>query len=301
MIAEPLLPVMPAQAVQIGSVAGLVEGDSGGEVYVRGDLFYAWDTDDEVLRRLAAVQLIERGIAKTRPVAAAFGVRDQSIWRWRSAFAEAGVAGLVGEKKGPKRATKLTEELIDEIVAAKDAGGSNRQVAAEVGVSEGSVRRAMRLHSQDANQQGEQQQTEDDQPATAHDEPAAAEGLHAAAGDQADLVVLGEPQPRAVERGMARWGLLGQAEPVFSPAARVPVAGLLAALPGLEATGLLGCAGRIYDRLPAGFYGLETVLLEAVFRTLAGAPRAEGAGLFSPTDLGRVLGMDRAPEVKTTR
>ena len=63
------------------------------------------------------------------------------------------------------------------------------------------------------------------------------------------------------------------------------------------------CASGIYDRLPAGFYGLETVLLEAVFRTLAGAPRAEceGAGRFSPTDLGRVLGMDRAPEVKTIR
>ena len=300
-IAEPLLPVLPAQAVQVGPVAGLVEGESGGQVYVRGDLVYAWDAEDEALRRLAAVQLIEAGIAKTRPVAAAFGVRDQSVWRWRAAFAEAGLAGLVGEKKGPKRATKLTDELIDQIVAAKQAGGSNRQVAAEVGVSEGSVRRAVRLHSEDTGQQREQQQAEADQPSTAHGGAPAAENIDAAAGDQADLVVLAEPEPRAVERGLARWGLIAQAAPVFAPAARVPVAGLLVALPGLEATGLLGCASGSYDRLPAGFYGLETVLLEAVFRTLAGAPRAEGAGRFSPTDLGRVLGMDRAPEVKTIR
>ena len=252
-IVEPLLPVLPAQAVQIGPVAGLVAGGSGGEVYVRGDLVYAWDAEDEALRRLAAVQLIERGIAKTRPVAAAFGVRDQSVWRWRAAFAEAGVAGLLGEKKGPKRATKLTQVLIEQIVAAKQAGGSNRQVAAEVGVSEGSVRRAVRLHGdekrhgEESGQQRDQRQAEADQPVAAGDPPAAediGDEDNEPAGDQQDLVVLGEPAPRAVERGLARWGILGQAEPVFTPAARVPVAGLLAALPGLEATGLLGLCQR---------------------------------------------------------
>src|SRR5699024_1189287 len=39
----------------------------------------------------------------------------------------------------------------------------------------------------------------------------------------------------------------------------------------------------------------------AVFRTLAGEPRAQGATRFDPVALGRVLGMDRAPEVKTIR
>ncbi|MEP7332381.1 MAG: putative transposase, partial [Terracoccus sp.] len=48
-------------------------------------------------------------------------------------------------------------------------------------------------------------------------------------------------------------------------------------------------------------YGLDTILLEAVLRTLAGQPRAEGATRIDPTALGRVLGLDRAPEVKTIR
>jgi len=107
--------------------------------------------------------------------------------------------------------------------------------------------------------------------------------------------------PRWAERGLARCGLLGAAAPVFTPAARVPLAGLLAGLPGLERTGLLACARDVYGALPSGFYGLGTVLTEAVFRTLAGQPRAEGAARLDPAALGRVLGMDRAPEVKTIR
>ena len=104
-----------------------------------------------------------------------------------------------------------------------------------------------------------------------------------------------------VERGLARAGLLQQALPVFHPAARVPLAGLFLALPALEATGLLECATRVYQGLPAGFYGLDAMLVEGVVRCLAGEPRAEGATRIDPHALGRVLGLDRAPEVKTIR
>jgi hypothetical protein len=91
------------------------------------------------------------------------------------------------------------------------------------------------------------------------------------------------------------------AEPVFAPAARVPLAGLLLAIPALEATGLLSCATTVFGSLRNGFYGLETMLLEGVLRALAGEPRAEGATRIDPAALGRVLGLDRGPEVKTIR
>jgi hypothetical protein len=43
------------------------------------------------------------------------------------------------------------------------------------------------------------------------------------------------------------------------------------------------------------------MLLTLVFLALAGEPRAEGATRIDPGALGRVLGLDRAPEVKTIR
>jgi hypothetical protein len=57
----------------------------------------------------------------------------------------------------------------------------------------------------------------------------------------------------------------------------------------------------VFGCLPNGFYGLDTMLLEGVLRALAGQPRAEGATRIDPAALGRVLGLDRGPEVKTIR
>jgi hypothetical protein len=114
--------------------------------------------------------------------------------------------------------------------------------------------------------------------------------------------VLPDPVPRDGDRALARWGLLGEgADPVFAPGARYPLAGLLLALPALEGTGLLEGARQVYGRLRDGYYGLAATLLTLVFLALAGEPRAEGATRVPPAALGRVLGLDRAPEVKTIR
>ena len=74
----------------------------------------------------------------------------------------------------------------------------------------------------------------------------------------------------AAERGLAAFGLITSAPPVFTPCARAPLAGLLLALPALAATGLIECAHTVYGEFPNGFYSLDTMLCEAVFRALLG-------------------------------
>jgi hypothetical protein len=78
-----------------------------------------------------------------------------------------------------------------------------------------------------------------------------------------------------------------------------PRAGVLLALPVLAAT----ASSRVHKnlwQLGLSLYGLRTVytlLLLALWRI----KRPEGLKEYSPQDLGRVLGLDRAPEVKTLR
>src|SRR6266851_1403423 len=116
------------------------------------------------------------------------------------------------------------------------------------------------------------------------------------------LAVLPDPVPRDGDRALARFGLLGEgAAPAFTPGARYPLAGLLLALPPLAQSGLLACARQVYGRLRNGFYGLEVMLVVLVFMALLREARAEGATRIPPAALGRVLGLDRAPEVKTIR
>jgi transposase len=256
-------------------------------VWVHGMATFAWDAGDEAGRRLAAVLLCSPRLkaARQEQVAAAFGVIPVTVWRWARALERDGVAGLVPEGKGPRRASKLTAAVVARITELDRQGMSKARIAAACGVSESSVRNALR--------------------------PARPAGQDAWAGGQdgedagqaaAGLPVLPGPVPRDGERALARWGLLGEgAGPVFAPGARYPLAGLLLALPALEGTGLLACARATYGRLKNGFYGLAAPLLTLVFLALLREPRAEGATRVPPGAPGRVLGLDRAPEVKTIR
>lgn len=305
MTAQPPLPLAPAASIPVGVAAALVEDAEGGRVFLHGELCYAWDCGDDLSRRLAATGLVKIRAATARAVATAFGVSTVTLWRWSRSVDEDGAAGLARAQPGPKGPSKLTEALADQIRARRAAGESLAAIAEATGTSTATVRRALGAEPNPAA--AEVTPTEAAE-AEAVIEPVASEE---AAGRQecadggedgeSSLPVLADPTARAAERGLARWGLLGHADPVFTACARVPLAGLLAGLPGLAATGLLGCARATYGALPNGFYGLETVLTEAVLRTLAGEPRAEGATRLDPVALGRVLGMDRAPEVKTLR
>jgi hypothetical protein len=116
-----------------------------------------------------------------------------------------------------------------------------------------------------------------------------------------DLLVLAAPVPRTVERTAARFGELSEAPVVITEGAHLPQVGVLLVLPALEMTGLLKVADEVFPPLRNGFYGLRVTLLMGVFMALLREPRAEGATRLPPADLGRLLGLDRAPEVKTLR
>ena len=293
MLTQLPLPLLPAGAAELAPGVGLVTGaDGGGLVSVHGLATFAWDARDEAGRRLAAVQLVRLRAVSQAQAAAAFGVDPVTVWRWDQALAAGGVAGLVPARRGPKGASKLTPQLAERIAGLEAAGATLSEIAAATGVSTFSVRNALGRVA--ARGQG-----------TAAGTAAGSAGLVAGDDEQrlgAAVPVLPDPVPGDGERALARWGLLGEgAEPVFTAGARYPLAGLLLALPALEGTGLLDAAREVYGRLKDGFYGLTATLLTLVFLALAGEPRAEGATRIPPAALGRVLGLDRAPEVKTIR
>jgi transposase len=283
------LPWLPEDAVQVAPGVGVVlDADGAGTVWVHGMATFCWAAGDWAGRKLAAVQLAELTGADKKDIAAAFGTDAATFWRWRMAYADQGLAGLLPGKRGPKGPSKLTAEVTAKIrELAADGSLSQAEIGRRCGVSEFAVRTALGRVGAGRAAAGD----------AAEPEAAAGPGW-----EQDELPVLPDPVPREAERVLARFGLLGEgAVPVFAPGARVPLAGLLLALPALAGTGLLESARSVYGRLRDGFYGLETMLVLLVFLALAGEPRAEGATRVPPAALGRVLGLDRAPEVKTIR
>jgi len=309
--AQPPLPLAPNNACPVGAAAAIVEDEDGGRVFVHGNLAYAWDAGDTAARRFAAVSLVRIKAATQLEVAEAFAVKPATVRRWEVWLTESGVAGLLGERKGPKCKSKLTADTVAAICALRDGGASYRAIAAETGVSEGSVRNALVLAEGGTGAEEACLAATSDTPAEPEleSEVEVEKDCSAAVSDDppAPVPVLGEapvladPVPRGPERVLARFGLIGSAPPVFTPCARAPLAGLLLALPALAGSGLLECAHAVYGALPNGFYSLDAMLCEGVFRALLGEARAEGAARIDPVALGRVLGLDRAPEVKTIR
>jgi len=297
MTTQQSLPLIPAAAIEISAAAAMIEDADGGRVYVHGNLCFAWNAGDTAGRRFAAVSLVRTKAATQTQVAACFRASALTVWRWEQALSSAGVGALVPQRTGPRGASKLTAEVIATIAALRKQGLSLRAIGQRCSISEASVRRAL--------SEAPEVPESPDATGALGDETVCAETGSApeTVPDSGAVVpVLADPVDRGAERVLAAFGLISAAPPVFTACARAPLAGLLLALPALAGTGLLPTAHATYGAtFPNGFYSLDTMLCESVFRALLGATRAEAATRIDPTALGRVLGLDRAPEVKTIR
>ncbi len=110
-----------------------------------------------------------------------------------------------------------------------------------------------------------------------------------------------DPADRSGDRFLARQGLLDDAVPLFGDVAELPRAGVLLAIPLLQAHGGPEVFQRLYGSIGPAFYGLRTTVLSLVLMALLRIKRPENVKEYAPERLGRLLGLDRLAEVKTLR
>jgi hypothetical protein len=111
---------------------------------------------------------------------------------------------------------------------------------------------------------------------------------------------MGEATTRFVERSLCPLGVGTHAPPRFEENKALCGAGILFMLPSLLAQGLLK-AKEVF-RLPAShYYGLESVVLTLAFMALARIKNPEQLKQCKPGEIGRIIGLDRIPEVRCLR
>ena len=288
------LPLVPAQAVEINdTVCFLQDGDRIG-YFAAGVPLFSHAADDTTGRRVAAAQMATLGLAKQSELSAAFGVNRTTLYRQQRRFAAEGIGGLVDEKRGPKGPHKLTESVLKSAQQMLDEGQSKRATAASVGVNEGTIRNAIRQGwlSEGGGKAAVLAE------AAVETEQTASQPTDRS--EQNAATALGVATERSVERLLARAGKLEEASPQFQASMAVVGAGALVALPAVLKLGLLE-AGGVYERLKKGFYGLRSTLLCLAFMALLRIRTPERLQFEPPGELGVLLGLDRAPEVKTIR
>lgn len=111
---------------------------------------------------------------------------------------------------------------------------------------------------------------------------------------------MGNAATRSLERVAAAMGALGSAPVEFEACAGVTYGGVLLAVPALLAVGLLRYSQPMYQ-LPAGYYGLESIFLLLALLALTRVRSLEQLRYEHPGEFGKLLGLDRIPEVRTLR
>ncbi len=103
-----------------------------------------------------------------------------------------------------------------------------------------------------------------------------------------------------MERYAASLGGITEAVVEFECCSDVSSGGVLFSLPALLSNGLL-YKSEEYFQFPDGFYGLSNLLIILGFLVLLRVKSLEGVRYMPPGELGKLVGLDRIPEVKTLR
>jgi len=283
---------------------------------VSGVVIAQYALGDRMAEAHAMVSLIDQGWADQKEVARAFGCSARSARRHQRRFEDGGLPALGRCRGYPKGQPRLPESRTRHVTRLKGQGVSNRQIALCMGVTEKAVRKVLRRigWTEPAPIQAQPPGGGADPKLSAFpiEGPPSPPILAPSASDptlsafvSSDLPLVpsmdNDPADRRFDRIMACVGLLDDAAPLFRPGTAIPGAGVLLALPALAASGIIECAREVYGSIGPAFFGLRTTILSMVLMALLRIKRPEGLKEQPPEPLGRILGLDRAPEVKTLR
>jgi len=281
-------------------------------VSVCGIILAQYASDDLMSEAHAIVSLVEQGHAGQGEVAMAFGCSTRTVRRYQQRFAAGGLPALSRTNGYPKGLPRLPQSRARIVTRLKEEGRSNCEIARRFGVTEKAIRKQLKRLGW--RQTGPVQPLllpatgSDPNLSASRETPLRAAMEPAAAPPDPNLSAFIDrpsrdhnPADRSIDRFLARSGLLQDAAPVFSGGAAVPRAGVLLAIPALAATGVFDCARAVYGDIGPAFYGLRTTVLTLLLMALLRIKRPEALKEHAPAALGRLLGLDRAPEVKTLR
>lgn len=138
------LPVPPEAAEEINAVVARVRKRGQVAYFASGVPVFVHADDDRVGQRIAAVQMIALGLARPDELSAALAVNRSTLYRQGRKLATAGVLGVVDGKRGPRGPHRFTPDKRQRVTQLLGEGMSIRQAAQQVGVTEGTIRHALR-------------------------------------------------------------------------------------------------------------------------------------------------------------
>jgi hypothetical protein len=332
----PLPDASPDERKFLNPSVWMVDQDGHRVIFCRHEPIYRIALGDEVHLRMVAVTLRVSKLATQEEIAGAFGHSVPTQRRWESEYHKRNIEGLQRKRKPgrPPSWEKTQEGLVRRWFAA---GVSNYEMGRRLAMDESVIRRMLkhlglrRERPQASPLPGMEAATAEtivepvasQEPVAREEATTEAEATHpedagkiveVSVEEASELASSGaepavpleptidrDPLDRSGDRALARVGLLKDARPLFADADALPRAGVLLAVPLLVSHGLVDVFHHVYGSLGPAFYGLRTTVVVLFLCALLRIKRPEQLKEYRPEDLGRIIGLDRMPEVKTVR
>ena len=336
-VSLPLEDVPAEERTFLNPSVWFVDADGYRVVFCRHEPLYRVALNDRVHLRLVAVNLRQSQLASQEEIARAFGHSVITQARWERQYEKQGIEGLLPKRPtGRSRGLDKTQERF--VRKWFREGWSNCRMAKRLGVGEATIRRTLNRLGLTRSpaavspclpglEQGPAGLLTAEAEAIALAPTAVVERISdVPAETPSPAVVPSSPEPcgqevpvavespavpsftldrdphdRSLDRCLARLGLLEDAMPWFADQECLPRAGVLLAVPLLVRHGLIEAFVKVYGSLHPSFYGLRTIVVTLFLGALLRIKRPEHWKEYGPKDLGAILGLDRAPEVKTVR
>jgi hypothetical protein len=258
-------------------------------------VFHHAESDAHSFRMFTA-QLICQGACRQVDIVRAFGVSKNSVIRSVYQYHAGGVKAFYAPR-ATRRASVLTPEVAAQAQQLLGAGRSRREVAEHLNLKLDTLRKAIpqgRLSEPDPLGPAEPAPGK----APAPQPPAATDKSLRAVADAA--AEMGTACTRPDERVLAAFGLLDGAPTRFETCRDVSFGGVLCALPALAANGLFR---HLHDCLTQvrGSYSTLHVIVLLAHMALCRIKAVEQLQYQPPGELGKLMGLDRVPEVRCLR
>lgn len=296
MFKQSLIPGFPVGAQRIGESLSILQRDGQVIYFVGGDNYFSHPQDDVKSRRFVLASLMESGHVRAVDLEGApLCIAHRTLMNWVGQYRKNGSVSFF--RNAPiARPSVMSAQVRAQCAALLADGLRPSVVARRVGIQESTLRKAIKRQAiavlpefgdSHAQQIAGSTQALSTKAERSRDDAQAADAM-------------GMACTRADERVAAAVGLAQCATTRFEPGQDVQMAGLLTGLPALCANGLLSGLGR-YLRLAPGFYSALHILLVLGFMALGRIRRPEGLRHIPPGEFGKVIGLDRVPEVRTLR
>jgi hypothetical protein len=290
------IPGFPDGAQRFGDTVSIVERDGWVTYFVGGDDYFRHTKEDVRSRRFILTSLMENDHLKAGDLSSPpLLIPHRTLMNWKAQFRRDGPASFFTVHDQPKTVIMTPEKSL-QCATLLAQGLRVSVVARQAEIDESTLRKAVKRgviakHTV-AVARTDTMQDNSIEPASTKSERSRIDA-QAASG-------IGVACTRADERIDCALGLATCASTRFEPAIDVPLAGLLTGLPALCANGLLSGVGK-HLSLPKGFYSALHILLLLGFMALGRIRRPEGLRSIPPGEFGKVIGLDRVPEVRTLR